>query len=430
MGTKLQYPPENNDWLRGLTRKFSGDGVWISCTLVLGIALISAAVFRTPLLNDDLVNVNIRAIAASEGQGLLGKILTETSAWMQLQGRFFPGAFFWTYGLFGLTQNVIVYKMVLIILLGGAFITVGLLVRSTARNNYLAALVGIVLIGLLSIRVGHDAITSYTGLVPLVIMLSCSSALLMIWGNGRWFVAIPATLLYSSSLVTYEVVILLAPILALLVWLRLRKPIAYIVFLVPAFVQAGIAFYLRSALQVGTTVPAYTVSLDPGSVLLTFAKQASAALPMAQWLFGEAPGIPPFSIALFLVTAIIFLLPAFIGTWLILSSPAINQIKTLTLGLMAIVGLWAWISTAALTAITARWQHELVWGTGYLNVVFGYVGMGLCLSSLLCWIEISMRRNRAPEKVAVLVRICCAGFVALLSVATIAGNFTLLSVIA
>lgn len=160
--------------------------------------------------------------------------------------------------------------------------------------------------------------------------------------------------------------------------------------------QIAVALSLRSNITAGTATSSYSISLQPGVVLLTFAKQASAALPLSQWVFSEAPGIPQFSIAFLGLITLIFFLPAFVSVRLILASSAINQIKKSTLTFMALAGAWLWFSTSALTAITVRWQVELVWGTGYLNVVFGYFGLALCLASALCWIEILIRRGHDP----------------------------------
>lgn len=406
-------------------RKFSGEGAWVVGTLVFGISLIAAVVFSSPLINDDLVNINVRAIAASEGQDLLGVILGQNSAWMSLQGRFFPGAFIWTYGLFWLTQNIVLYKLILAIVLGLAFTTVGLLVRAITRNNYLAALTGLAILCTLSVRIGHDSLTSYTGLVPLVIAFSAGAALILIWGKGRWFAAIPAVALFAYALVTYEVVILLTPVLAAITWIKLRKPLALAVFLIPAGIQAGITLYLRSKLGAGSTAPAYSVSLDPSAVLVTFAKQALAALPLSQWVLG-APNIPHFSAAFLVLIVFIFALPVFGSSWLILSSDAMQRLKPLTLTMMAVAGAWVWFSTSALTAITARWQEELVWGTGYLNVVFGYFGLGLCLASLFCGAEVFIRGKNYPRKISLLIRIMSAGLITFFAVTTAAANFTIL----
>lgn len=170
--------------------------------------------------------------------------------------------------------------------------------------------------------------------------------------------------LYGCALVTYETVVLFAPaMVVIVVMVRRRRWWPTLAVVVPAAVQGGITLILRS--RVSARSPGYTTSFDVATVLSTFAKQVTAALPLSQWLFG-APGVAEIPQGAMVVAAVVRGLPVLVAMVslarlrLRIAPAAIVQIGSL--------GVWMWMSSSALVAVTQRWQQELVPGQGYLSV--------------------------------------------------------------
>ena len=59
---------------------------------------------------------------------------------------------------------------------------------------------------------------------------------------------------------------------------------------------------------------------------------------------------------------------------------------------MTSLGLGSWLASAVLVSVTLRWQQELPSGQGYLSVVWGYVGVGLCGAAL--WLALDKLSGR------------------------------------
>jgi hypothetical protein len=84
------------------------------------------------------------------------------------------------------------------------------------------------------------------------------------------------------------------------------------------------------------------------------------------------PTIGRSTIALAVVVAGV---PAALAVWAAARTP--SRIGWRAKALLAILGAWMWVSTSALVAVTEHWQDVLVYGQGYISVVFGYVGFAL-----------------------------------------------------
>lgn len=386
-------------------------GAWL-----LGCVL--AVVVSTPYLGDDLVNKDIRGIVSTSGRTLIGFTAEMITAWMANQGRFFPGALAWTYSVFWLFDTRVAYKLVLGIVLVGAIAVVGLLVaRLTGRWKAAAVFVPIAC-GLMQFRIRYDGITSFVGLVPLTTALTVGALVVAISRRGaRWSVL--ALVLYSMALVTYEPVVLFAPIMvAIVVWIR-RSWLPTLAVAIPAVVQMGLAVVLRLSMQ-GPQAPAYIVHLEPRVVLVTFAKQLVAAFPLSQWILapGTVPVISPGSV-------VAGVLAVGIPTFLLLVHLGRSPLRATGAQIVAIasLGAWMWLTSSALIAITVRWQVELFWGNGYLSVVYGYFGLALCMLAGFLVVERQVAGRRPGVVLA--WRYGSALLVGALVALTFAGNLTL-----
>lgn len=360
-------------------RNIFGDRALVLAAVSAPILFLVVSIAISPWANDDTINKNFHAGTLEAGKTLWSQIGFYTDFWAISAGRFFPGSVTWTFGLFWLVQNRVAYKLIIAMILVAAVLMLSLVTWVYSKNSKVAVLLLFINLATLQIRVFLDGLTSFTGLLPLTTLLTATALLFTSRPKG-WVLPIIGAILFQLALFSYETVILFVPALMLLVWLKTSSKLRTLVFAVPASLTAVIALTLRSHLDPTTTPAAYSVSLDPAVIVTTFMKQVTAALPMSQWWL-DAPSLPPMS-KIFIVLALIFVgIPVFIGLW-ILTGKNYSSIPKNTLGLMAGVGIWIIVSSAAITSITARWQQDLSWGEGYLNVVYEYFGLALLLTAI------------------------------------------------
>jgi hypothetical protein len=389
-------------------------GAWLMGCLL-------AIVVSTPYLGDDLVNKGIRDIVAASGRSLTRFTVELTTAWMTNQGRFFPGALSWTYSVFWLFDTRVAYKLVIGMTVLGAIAVVGLLAARLTQRWKAAALFVPIALGLMQLRTTHDGLTSYAGLLPLTTGLSVAALVIVISRRGAGWAAL-AFVSYSLALVTYETVLLFAPIMvAIVVWIR-RSWRPALAIAIPALIQTGIVIVLRLNMK-GEQAPAYTVNLEPQVVLLTFAKQVLAAFPLSQWIL-SASSMPAISAGSIVAGALVAGIPTFV-LFVYLGRSRFRAGRG-QIVVLAAFGAWLWLSSSALIAITVRWQIELHRGQGYLSVVYGYFGLALCL--LAAFLAVDRFMTGKQSRAVATWRVGSALLIGALVTLTFAGNLTVASI--
>ena len=406
-----------------LLRNLLGDRALVIAAASVPIMFLVVSIAISPWANDDTINKNFHADTLEAGKTLWSQIGFYTDFWSSSAGRFFPGSVTWTFGLFWVVQNRVAYKLIIAMILIVAVLMFSLVTWVYTKNTKVAALLLFTVLATLQIRVFLDGLTSFTGLLPLTTLLTTTALLLSSRQKG-WILPVIGGILFQLALFTYETVILFVPVLMLLVWLKTKRKLRTLVFAIPAALTAVIALSLRSRLDPANTPSAYSVSLDPDIFFTTFAKQVSAALPMSQWWL-DAPSLPPMS-KIFIGLALIFVgIPVFIGLKL-LSEKNYALLPKKELGLMAGVGIWIVLSSAAITSMTARWQQDLSWGEGYLNVVYEYFGLALALTALILLILQWMHKIQNRGISQGIVFLLCSG-IAGTTALTVASNLVIAS---
>jgi len=342
------------------------------------LAVWACVIGSTPWIGDDIANRFIRVVMPTPGL-LWGTIVKETRSWMDLQGRFFPGSVAWTRTLLWLVNTRVAYKLVLVALMAFAVLAVALLARRITRSAGVAAVTVVLFGSLLTLRILVDPVAGFTGLITLTTGLTVAATWLLIVAK-RWWWGIVAALAYAAALVTYETVILFAPVMIAVVLFERRRWPWTLPVIIPAALQTIIVLVLRSRLTT-TSAPAYTLNLDPGAVASTLVRQMTAALPGTQWL-GHARAIPPFTKANVAVALVVVAVPVFLAIYHFVVRR--HDVSWARIGMVGGFGAWMWFAPSVQVAITTRWQTELYPGEGYLPVGYAYFGVALlCAAALL-----------------------------------------------
>jgi hypothetical protein len=347
-------------------------------------------------------------------------IWKQISEFVERDARFDPVLLAWTFSLFDVFDNRNSYKLIIGLVLLVALVAVALCVAAIARSWMPGAAFVLVVAGTLQVRPWADGIGSFAGVIPLTTALTFGALLVLLVRPGRLWTALAGTL-YMLALLSYEVVFLFAPVLILIVYVRRHDWRPALAIIVPA----GIALLIDISLRIfghPHPVPEYTLSWRPHLVLLTFAKQMLAALPLSQWWLGHT-AVPPVAGTLVLTSAVVLGLPVFLGMRSLAHTPW--PLKQRSPQLYALLGAWIWVTPAILISLTERWQTGIPWGEGYISVVLEYVGLALCLLSLYIRFDRYVR-NRTSSRSLRAWGIGSATLVAILATLTMAGNLSLM----
>jgi hypothetical protein len=408
-------------WSAGLRRLdqyrasiLAAGAVYLTLTTIVPILV-------TPYRYDDTINRNYPEILTSGGQSLVPSLLHEwhvqTLAWMTNQGRFFPAGALWTVSVFSLFTTRETYKTLLGTLVALVVVLVAWLAVVLTRRGDTAVVVVVGLSATLTLRNYYDGLDSFAGLLPLTIALTVAAGVLLIRGRG-WPSFATATLLWSGSLVTYEVGIVLTPVLCLAVWLSTRRLGRSLALLWPAAADMLLVLHLRG--NAAAVAPAYQSNLEVGPMLSTCVKQTAAALPLSQYWYPGAASLD-FQFRLFLMDVVLVALP--VGVMLVCVLRSRPDPSWRSLGILSLIGSGAWLLPPVLVAIALRWQEELPPGQGYLSVVWGYVGVAVLTAT--GWLALAKRFAGAPSLSGRMVLAGSTATVSILAALNIAQSFAL-----
>lgn len=379
-------------------------------TWVLGVAV--APVAGTRYRSDDLVNSGVQdGFAPGPWGALRGSaswVVEVTGLWVRTEGRFFPGSAAWTMAVFGIAPSEAAYKVVLALLGAAALLLAAAVTATLVRTGAAVPVVVVATAGVLTLRPWFDGLDTFSGVVPLTACLTLGALLLLLRGRGR-LSAVAAVVAWTYALLTYEVAILLTPVLCLVVLVHGRSRRRASLPLLPAAAVSVLVLVLRAhAAREGA---AYAASLEPGAVLATYGKQVAAPLPLAQVWFPRAEVPVVQDVALLPVMAVAVGLPVLVLLLCVARSPAAARATQLRWA--AVLGAATWWCTPLLVAVSAGWQQELPRGQGYLAVVWGYLGIGVLAAA--GWLALARRRahrgGRATTAALVLASLALAAAV-------------------
>lgn len=383
--------------------------VWAGAVYLSVMAVVP--ILLTPYRFDDTFDRLIPVQLSKQGGGsYLDWFLGQTVPWMHNQGRFFPGAVVWREFVFTTFTTRGTLKLFMTVLSLMAMAAIVALVWRMTGANLVGAVAATSLAGTWTLRLWTDGLDSFAGLLPWTVLATIAALILLIRGRG-WLSAVLAVALWSCTLVTYEVAILITPALFLCVWLSGKGAARSLLLIWPAVADLAVVLVLRS--KAVAVVPAYQINLDFKAVVGTYFRQSGAALPLSQfWYPGATLGMFPLRLAA--IAMIIIGIPAglvLIGVWLSRPNPTWRSLAG-----VGFLGINCWLAPPLLVAITQRWQLTLPPGEGYLSVVWGYVGVALVLTTLwLSLAKLSLQGHLAKLTIPLLAFLTAslAGFAAL-----------------
>ena len=348
---------------------------------VLATCLVAPFAFL-PYRVDDTIN---RTWAKLSWGDAISQAWDLQRAWMDVQGRFFPGSSI--YGLFvwRTFDSRIAYQTFVAILCLACIVLTGFIIRGFTKSADVAVVGVSALAACTQIRWwSYDGLSSFSGLVPWTLLLTLAAgagaAVVLRTGHRRW--AVLVTIAWALAVTGYEVSLLMLPAMILLLVIAApgapRRRLAWA--LGPLVIVGAVQFIVSMVLHARATglAPAYMLTPD-GPVGTTFLKQFTAALPSSQYWLGGVPDGVSLDGVLVVLLVVCIAAPVFVAWGVRASFSAVAVPRRIAVALLC-AGAWAWVVPSLLAALTFRWQQELIPGQGYIYLPYEYVGVAMVVA--------------------------------------------------
>jgi hypothetical protein len=352
--------------------------------LIFGISSLTAIpIIFSPLTADDIPNSRLRTnLLSLEGnlfQNSINSIWNGIFQWLDVEGRFFPGAVIYGHIIHFVFQGQGLYKLFLaLICFAIASQIYYLLIFKFSQNT---AFFGTVFfLSTYSIRYVyfHDGITSFAGMVPFALFCYLSALNLALRSQRiqsiRFYIAI---FLYLSASLIYEHFAIL--LLGTMVYLYYLKPIPKSIkflFFGLSFLQILFAMYLKIGQN---SAPAYSLNLSPFPVIKTTYVQFIGALPGSQ--FWATNHFISESLLLRIENTFFFIIFVSIISWAIFRYIFEKNNFSITnkkyLSSYVFLGANLALLPALLTGMTLQWQSAIPVGEAYLCVTIQSAGLSI-----------------------------------------------------
>lgn len=394
--------------------------------IVLYCFLVSLPILNAGFYSDDAWNIFTKETMLLKGQTLWQYIEAVNHSALA-SGRLFPASVVYQVLFFSFFQSSFCYEAARVIFIWLSFFSVAWLVKLLSNNKKLAMLFLVLLPIFLTVRIFHDALTTFGILLPMVVILiSLSLGFYCKYNNekNKYYLCI-SLLCYCFGLLSYELGTLVLPIIIVLSWLRKTSWKQWILVILPyvalMLVYLAANFLLRqhskgvySGIQFG--------NINSPAALTAFFSQFTAAIPLTYLSIVLRPIFPHWLLHLFIVQWyywLLAILALFATSYFLLSlflqAFTLNQLQLRSFLVIGIVFVFV---PPCLMAINAKYQVLLSMGYGYLPVYIQYIGMDFLL---LCLFS-KIKNPGKPVLIFFLSLIICINFMNNLRVILIQNN--------
>ncbi len=357
--------------------------------IIFGMSsLIAIPIIFSPLTADDVPNAKLRPILLSmEGnllENFLHSIWSGIFQWLDVEGRFFPGAVIYGHIVHFVFQGQGLYKLFLALICFAIASQIYYLLNFIFSQN--TAFFGtLFFLSTYSIRYVyfHDGITSFAGMVPFALFCYLSALNLALRSTGirsrRSFIAI---LLYLFASLIYEHFAIL--LIGTLFFLHFLKPIdksIKLLFFGLSSLQILLAVYLKVGLN---SAPAYSLNFSPVSVVRTTYVQFIGALPGSQ--FWATNHFISENLLSKVENTFFFIIFVSIVSWVsfryVFADKDFNVTNKKYIYSYVFLGVNLATLPALLTGMTLQWQSAIPVGQAYLCVTIQSAGLSILCAAI------------------------------------------------
>jgi hypothetical protein len=352
--------------------------------LIFGMSSLTAIpIIFSPLTADDIPNsklrMNLLSLDGNLFQNWILSIWNGIFQWLDVEGRFFPGAVIYGHIIHLVFQGQGLYKLFLALICFAIASQIYYLLNFIFSQNT-ALFATLFFLSTYSIRYVyfHDGITSFAGMVPFALFCYLSALNLALRSkqihSRKFYLSI---LLYLFASLIYEHFAIL--LFGTLVFLHYLKPIPKSIkflFFGLSSLQILFAMYLKVGQN---SAPAYSLNLSPFSVVKTTYVQFIGALPGSQ--FWATNQFISESLLMRIENTFFFIVFVSIISWAIFrhifekhNFSMVNKKYVLS---YVFLGANLALLPALLTGMTLQWQSAIPVGEAYLCVTIQSAGLSI-----------------------------------------------------
>jgi hypothetical protein len=425
------------DRLSRVSERFFGERVWWAryCLVLAISAGVLSPVLASPFVGDDAWNsLLVQRYFAFAHSSLWSAIVARNVSWATANGRFFPLSSYTMLLFYVVNGSAPLYKSFIVFLTLADIAVFGLLVERISRSRALGFAAMLVVPLTFQLVFGDDPLTSYQGLLQVVVILTEVSMLswLAYLRSGKRGLLLASLGAWIASVFTYEIGFPFFIMFILLAWAfpRRRTLRDALILSWPWLAAASVIALVWMAVHAIVSLPlaatagqnAYLPNLDPGAIVLTYARQVFAAFPFANtvgalagWfktppLAHQAPSLAETFVRYPVESALLGLagLTAFVLAGLGMAADARRNVASGRTMSLALTGASLLLLPGVLITLSTKYQSLVGWGFGYLPKYVSWFGF-----AMLAVLGFYVLARRLAEKPTVLAAISvCVAIVA------------------
>lgn len=395
------YPTSTNNTLnKQIPKKIKKFLIWEIFVLTLILSIASYPIWQAGFFGDDAYNSWLHGKLLISNQTPVSYICTEIKGWSLKVGRLCPLALIVTMLPWLVFYKLVVYRIYHWITLILSLLFCSALIWKISKQTRAAILFLGILPLFWSITSYASSLTSYAPLLPVTTIFITGAIYLFInyTKTNKNSYLFGSALLYACALLTYEISILLLVTLTFLAphyYKNIKKTIVVLIpFALTTLAYVLVCYFLR---RLGNPNIYDGVAFgEPSLFWITYLKQFVSAIPLSHFLF-DPDHVFKLNSLLFnayknptLLTLCIFL---FFSTVTFIYHLTDFRIDKNNLYPLLCIGLTFQFIPPVFMAISYKYQHNLMFGNGYIPVYVQYIGLAFIFIALVMYIRPHLKSN-------------------------------------
>ncbi len=351
---------------------------WIFISLIWCLWVLFP-LLNTGFISDDAYNSQVRGRLLLDGISLWERISSESLGWLKGAGRFNPVNWGYIYGLYFLTTNVLLIKLLSLLFIGISILLFSQIAFLFTGDKLLRLVISISIPTIIQFRLWHDPVVAFSAIIPIIAVLCFTSVLFYekaITKNSYKFLA-AALFFYATAILTYELSYFMFPIFCLMFLLKSKTRVALTGIIGLFILLAGHFLFTRLLMDANSSYPSLIPRLDPTYFFKAAFYQISAGFPLTWKLALNVPHARTFPLVGY--QSYVFLLFSVVISLLIYKWDFLYKLKD---KLFVLALAFILIFLGALPAIISGHQVDIAkagLGFGYIVVYVQYFGVALLL---------------------------------------------------
>jgi hypothetical protein len=336
----------------------------------------------TGFISDDAYNSQVQGRLIVDGITLWDRISSESLGWLKGSGRFNPVNWIYIYGLYYLTTNTLLVKILTFGFIWVSIILFSQIINILSNEKNIRLIIIIILPTVIQFRLWHDPVVGFSAIIPIVATLSFASILLYerCIRTCSYINLIFSILLYIFAVLTYELSYFIFPLFILIYISREKNTkIATIGLFFLACVVGGHFLGTRIFMGEVSSYPSLIPRIDPAIFFNAFFYQVLSGFPLSWRLASNVAHSRVFPLVGY-QTYLFILISALLSYIFYMWDKRVKNIVYIILFSLSLIFF------SALPAALSGHQEEIFKvgiGFGYIVVYMQYFGVALLIALVI-----------------------------------------------